>query len=169
MTRWENAGSHLAGSTFAEWEATLTANPKILWGLIADVVKAIKAGEGERKTGRRPAVTIGSLDELYALLFPPTYMVDDFPQAFRVALGERTQGEFGKQIGMSQAEISRLVTGIKSPSLREMELIAGGLNVRPTYFREYRAGRIGEVVAQVLQSNPMMSADAVRSLVGARR
>ena len=169
MTGWEKASEHVGADGCAEWEALLTQDPKVLWGLIADVIKAIKAGEGERKTGRRPAATVGSLDELYELLFPPVYMLHDFPQALRIALEGRTQRDFGKQVGMSQAEISRFASGAKKPDLRDMEIIARGLNVRPTYFREYRAQRIGQIVAEVLESYPQMSADAVRTLVGARR
>ena len=40
-----------------DWEQILTEHPKVLWGLVADVVKAVKAGEGDKKTGRRPSST----------------------------------------------------------------------------------------------------------------
>jgi hypothetical protein len=73
VTGWDEAGL-VAGMSNGEWETLLVNNPKVLWGLVADVVKAVKAGEGERRTGRRPAVGVASLDELYELLFPKTYV-----------------------------------------------------------------------------------------------
>ncbi len=168
MTGWENASEYAAAHNFTDWEALLASNPKVLWGLIADVVKAVKAGEGERRTGRRPAASVTSLDELYELLFPPAYTGDDFAQAFRVAIGHRSQGSLAVQCGISQPQLSRMASGHIAPTLRQMEAIASALNVRPTYFREYRAQRIGEIVAAVLEMHPQLSAEAVRDLVSAR-
>ena len=72
-----------------DWQQILASNPKVLWGLVADVVKAVKAGEGERRTGRRPAVSVASLDELYDVLFPTAYSTDPFCKAFHERLHER--------------------------------------------------------------------------------
>lgn len=169
MNGWDKAAEHAAGATYADWERLLLENPKVLWGLIADVVKAVKAAEGERRTGRRPAATVGSLDELYELLFPATYMINDFPSALSMALGERSQRDLAREAHISQAVICRLATGQKKPSVRDMEMLAAALNVRPTYFREYRAARIGQLVTQILTEYPHMSADAIRNLEVARR
>ena len=166
MAGWDDAGQVPgAQSDLDEWEALLASNPKVLWGLVADVVKAVKAGEGERKTGRRPAVSVASIDELYEVLFPPAYDQAPFPQAFATALGSRSQRAFAQHVGFNQATVSRLLTGKTPPTVEMIERIAHALNVRPTYFHEYRALKIGQVVTDVLLANPLMSADAVRRLV----
>ena len=44
-----------------EWEQVLNEYPQLLWGIVADVVKAVKADQGEKRTGRRPAASVGSV------------------------------------------------------------------------------------------------------------
>ena len=153
----------------AEWEQVLSEQPKILWGLVADIVKAAKAGEGEKRTGRRPAATVGSLDELYDVLFPPAYTTRPFPEALNKALSiaNLTQRQMAEGIGCDQATISRLISGRSEPRVETIESIARVLNVRPTYFAEYRAMKLGQVVTTVLLANPALSAESVRSLIGA--
>lgn len=152
----------------AEWEQVLADQPKILWGLVADIVKAAKAGEGEKRTGRRPAATVGSLDELYDVLFPPAYTTRPFAEALNVALviAGHTQRSFATSAGFNQATVSRLVSGKLLPSVEMIERIAYVLNVRPTYFAEYRAMKLGQVVTDVLLANPTLSAESVRGLIG---
>jgi hypothetical protein len=163
MTGWDEAGS-VAGVTDKEWESLLLNNPKVLWGLVADVVKAVKAGEGARRTGRRPAVSVSSMDELYDVLFPKVFVSDPFPQAFGVALGRRSQRDLAEAIGYNQATISRLLSGKTPPTCECMERIAGALKLPPTYFLEYRAMKLGQVVTNVLLDNPAVSIDAVRRM-----
>lgn len=167
MAGWEDAG-RVPGANDAldEWQNLLAENPKVLWGLVADVVKAVKAGEGERKTGRRPAVSVSSLDELYEVLFPPTYESAAFPTAFSIALGDRSQRRFAEEVGFNQATVSRLLSGKTPPTIEMIERIAYTLNVRPTYFLEYRAMKLGQVVTDVLLANPHLSIDVVRRLAG---
>lgn len=166
---WDGAGQYAAAESYAGWASFLREHPKVLWGLIADVVKAVKAAEGERKTGRRPAVSVGSLDELYAVLFPPTYSTLPFPQAFAQALGTRSQRAFAMQAGMNQGTVSRLISGHYEPTVQTIERIAKALKIRPTYFQEYRAMKIGQVVTEVLMEHPEMSTECIRRLVGAGR
>ena len=152
-----------------DWEGLLTENPKVLWGLVADVVKAVKAGEGERRTGRRPAVSVGSLDELYEVLFPPAYAEAEFCQALSDVLTRQnlSQRGFATKVGFNQATLSRLMAGKTEPTVEMIERIAYALNLRPTYFAEYRALKLGQVVTRVLMADPHLSADSVRRLVGA--
>lgn len=151
-----------------DWGTLLTDNPKVLWGLVADVVKAVKAGEGERRTGRRPAVSVGSLDELYDVLFPVAFASKPFSEAFQAALDERSMSHraFAKETGWTQSTVSRLISGQLEPTVLTMELLADRLNVRPTYFVEYRALKIGQLVTDVFLADPLLSADAVRRLMG---
>ena len=170
MAGWEDAARvHGVHDQAAEWEVLLTSNPKVLWGLVADVVKAVKAGEGERKTGRRPAVSVASLDELYDILFPPAYQTAAFPEALAHALRQREHSThtFAAVVGFNQSTVSRLMSGKTAPTVEIMERIAHALRVRPTYFHEYRAMKIGQLVTEVLLANPAISVDAARRLTGA--
>lgn len=152
-----------------DWEQLLTSNPQVLWGIVADVVKAVKAGEGERKTGRRPAASVGSLNELYEVLFPVQYTEAAFPEAFNQLMraASFSQVTFAAHVGFNQATVSRLVAGKTPPTVEMIERISFALDVRPTYFREYRALKLGRVVTDVLLAHPGMSAEAVRRLVSA--
>lgn len=169
MSGWDEA-TLTGADTTDEWQQLLTEHPKVLWGLVADVVKAVKAAEGVKKTGRRPAVSVGSLDELYTLLFPTFSTARPFPEAFGLLLEANgyTQRSFSQTIGFNQATVSRLVAGKSEASLELMERIAYTLNVRPTYFVEYRAAKLAQVLANVLLTQPHVSAEAVRRLSGAR-
>lgn len=168
MTGWDDRGA-VAGMSERDWETLLVGNPKVLWGLVADVVKAVKAHEGERKTGRRPAVGVSSLDELYAVLFPKVYVVEPFPEAFAAALGRRSQRDFAEAVGFNQATVSRLISGKTAPTVEVMERIAQTLKLPPTFFLEYRAMKLGQVVTNVLLANPDVSIDSVRRLAGVAR
>jgi len=163
VSGWEEAGL-VAGVTEKEWESLLLNNPKVLWGLVADIVKAAKAGQGERRTGRRPAVSVGSIDELYEVLFPKVYVTDPFPKAFAAALGRRSQRDFAEDVGYNQATVSRLLSGKIPPTCECMERVAYALKVPATYFLEYRAMKLGQVLTNVLLDNPAVSVEAVRRL-----
>lgn len=166
MSGWDEA-AQVAGASEGDWEYLLTHNPKVLWGLVADVVKAVKAAEGERKTGRRPAVSVGSVDELYDVLFPKVYVIEPFPQAFAKALGSKSQRDFAGKIGCNQATVSRLLSGTTPPTVEMMERIAHALKLPPTFFAEYRAMKLGQVVTEFLLRNPQISIDTVRRMAGA--
>lgn len=152
-----------------DWTALLQDNPRVLWGLVADVVKAVKAGEGERKTGRRPAVSVKSLDELYDILFPPCYQTEPFGVALSMALEQKrmTQRALSVASGVDQSIINKYISGARTPSLDAIERIAAGVGVRPVYFAEYRAQKIGSLVAEYLVAEPHQSAESVRRLFGA--
>lgn len=150
-----------------DWALVLAENPKVLWGLVADVVKAAKAGAGEKRTGRRPAVSIGSLDELYDVIFPVQYVTASFAEALTRLLAERglSQHAFAAMVGMHQATVSRLASGRTLPTIEHMERVAYFLNVRPTFFAEYRALKLGQILTDYLLVHPVASAEAVRGAV----
>lgn len=166
-TGWDSAGQLVGGSTYEEWNDVLSRDPRVLWGLVADVVKAVRAATGERRTGRRPAATVGSLDELYDLLFPTAYESRPFPQALNDLLENKgfSQRSFATASGITQPMVSRLCAGKTAPTAQIMERIAYFLDVRPTYFNEYRAAKLGQIITDALLANPQMSAEVARRLV----
>jgi hypothetical protein len=165
VTGWDDI-NQVSGVVDDDWERVLASNPNVLWGLVADVVKAAKAAQGERRTGRRPAVSLGSLDELYEVIFPKQFDTAPFPQAFAVALGRRSQRDFAEAVGFNQATVSRLLSGKTTPTVEVMERVAHALKVPPTYFAEYRALKLGQVVTTVLMAHPELSIHNVRRLAG---
>lgn len=168
VSGWDNVSGVVGVDQDATWEAFLVGNPQALWGLVADVVKAVKAAEGEKRTGRRPAVAVGSLDELYKIIFPKRFDTGPFCIAFARALGSRSQRDFAEKIGVNQATVSRLVSGKTLPTTDHMERIAYALRVPPTYFAEYRAMKLGALVTSVLLANPELSVDPLRQMSGVR-
>lgn len=137
------------------------------------MVKAVKASEGEKRTGRRPAVAVGSLDELYEILFPQAFATKPFKAAFAELLEQRwgrwgSQSAFAAQAGITQPAVSKLISGRTRPTVEMMERIAYVLGVKPTIFLEYRAMKIGQVVSDVLMKSPDLSIKAVRDLMGGR-
>lgn len=162
---WEDAPAVAGVHEVQSWNGLLSQRPEALWGLVADVVKAVKAGQGTRKTGRRPAATVGSLDELYEVLFPTQYSTAPFVDAFAALLKGRSQRAFAMRVGFNQATVSRLLAGKSQPTPQILERIASACGVRPTYFAEYRALKLGEVVTDVLMAHPDLSADSLRRLV----
>ena len=161
---WEDAAAVAGLSDITSWSDLLGERPEALWGLVADVVKAAKA-QGSGKTGRRPAASVGSLDELYEVLFPTQYSVKPFCDTFAHLLGERSQRAFAGRVGFNQATVSRLLAGKTQPTPQIIERIASAFDVKPTYFAEYRALKLGEVVTDVLLANPDLSAETLRKLV----
>lgn len=150
-----------------DWGPLLAGNPRVLWSLVADVVKAAKAAEGERKTGRRPAVSVSSLDELYDILFPAAYVEEPFHLALAHAMTKRgfSQVSLAAATGFSQAKVSRMVSGRVEPTCELMEGLAVHLQLRPTYFSEYRAQKLGQLVTQQLLADPVGSSEAIRRLL----
>lgn len=151
-----------------DWEQTFDENPQMLWGLVADVVKAVKADEGEKRTGRRPAASCGSIEELYEVLFPTAYASEPFPRALHQALNGRSQRQLAVYAGVSQPTLSRLIAGTLEPDVELIEKLAHALKVKPTWFVEYRALKVAQIVTNALLNDPHLSADAVRRLMGAR-
>ena len=146
------------------WAKVLAAQPDMMWGLIADVVKAAKASDGQKRTGRRPAVSLSSLDELYDVLFPELMTTDPFPVAFARLLQGKSQRQFAMYVGFNQATVSRLLAGKTPPSCQMIERIAHQLKVKPCYFREYRALKLGQLVTDILLERPDLSAAHVKRL-----
>lgn len=149
----------------AQWDAVFADNPQMLWGLISDMVKAIKASEGERRTGRRRAATVASTDELFALLFPVQYETRPFAEAFASLIeGKYTQRAFATYFGFNQATISRLLAGKLRPSVETMERIAIALRIQPMYFAEYRAAKLAQVLSDLFLAHPEVSAHVAQRL-----
>lgn len=153
----------------ADFGVLVRDEPKILWTLVADLVKAESARHSGHKTGRRPNVSLTSIDELYDTLFPATYTLQPFPVAVDTLM--RSKGvstrALAAQIGASQALIAQLARGSKKPSVHWMQKIAAAFKVHPAWFVEYRTERCHELLVELLDANPELTVQVFRRAFGA--
>jgi hypothetical protein len=151
------------------WVKAFVEQPDVLWTMIADVVKVAKATDGPKRTGRRPAITGLSVDDVWATLYPEHYTTEPFGVAVSTLLGERSHRQLVHvmRLPCSQPTFSRMMNGGVLPKhLPVIEAVAAALKVPPTYFREYRSFKLAEVVSAVLLQNPQMSIGLVKKLRG---
>lgn len=159
---------------FAEWRAFFDtpAGFQAMGQLIGDIYDVVKAEEdkanGIRTMGRRPARKAVALDEVFATVFPPQVTTEAFPKALHDLMAGRSQRQFCMKIPCHQTTLSRLLSGQLQPDLTMMERIASAAKVPPTYFAEYRAQVIGQLVTEVFTDNPNLSIGAIKSLRGQR-
>ena len=146
------------GDTAEQWEKVLASSPDVMWQMIADILKVAKSHQGPSRSGRRPAAAGMSIDELWDTLYPVQYSLEPFPQALG-SLITGTQREFAAAIPCTPALLCRLLSGERTPSTSVMEAISRVGNVPPTYFVEYRARRLGQLVTDILTANPLFSAE----------
>ncbi len=86
------------------------------------------------------------------------FTTDAFPHAFRGLIAGRSLENIRRRTGMSKANLSRLLNGVKAPRFDEMETIAAAFEKNPMYFAEYRAATISALVLAYLAADPDGSA-----------
>lgn len=153
----------------ADFGALVRDEPKILWTLVADLVKAESARHSGHKTGRRPNVTLTSIDELYETLFPATYTLQAFPVALDALM--RSKGvstrALAAQIGTSQTLVARLARGSMKPTTAWMQKVASAFKVHPAWFVEYRTERCHELLIELMNAHPELTVQVFRRAFGA--
>lgn len=164
MADWEAAKEAAGPAIYWGYEeilAFLNANPQVAHRMIEDVYDAAKAeqerGRGFVRTGRRPRRSPSSMAEVWDTIFPDPYSMDPFPEAMQKLLDGQSQRAFSRRVPCHQTTLSRMMAGKLEPDLTMLEQIAAAANVRPSYFVEWRAMAIGELVTQVMLSRPNVS------------
>lgn len=122
-----------------------------------------RAGSGRRAPRR------ASLDEVLQTVFPDRFSMDPFPVAMEKLLAGRSQRMFAMKAGVHQTTLSRLMRGQYSPEIDILESIAKAAKIHPSYFLEWRALYIGEVLTKVFVKNPNLSVAALRELTAGRK
>lgn len=149
-----------------EWLAVIDANPDIMWKTFGDIYDVVKAEEdkerGIRSMGRRPARKGVSLDELFAVVLPPSYSNDPFPVALKNLISSRSQRQFAMKVPCNQSTLSRMLAGQMTPDLVMLERLAAAGKVHPSYFLEWRAMYLGQLITRVFMDRPNMSIGALR-------
>ena len=140
--------------------------------ILGDIFDAVKAEEekasGVRRMGRRPGRT-GSLQEVYDTVFPAPYSMDPFPEAMIKLLNGRSQRQFAPKIPVHQTTMSRLMSGALKPDLLMLERIADAARVHPSFFVEYRAMFVGQLLTRIFTARPNMGVAAFREVKGGNR
>lgn len=133
-------------------------------GDIYDYVKAEEEKEsGVRRMGRRPRRE-ASLQEVYDTVFPAPYSMDPFPEALTKLLNGRSQRQFAPRVPMHQTTLSRLLSGSLQPDLIMLERIASAAKVMPSYFVEYRAQFVGQLIIRVMTERPNLGVKGFREI-----
>ena len=139
--------------------------------IIGDIFDEVKAEEekeaGVKRMGRRPGRS-ASLAEVYATVFPAAYSMDPFPTALVKLLNGRSQRAFAAKIPCNQSTLSRLLSGEWKPDLSMMESIAAAAKVAPSFFMEWRAMYVGQVITETLLNRPNLSITHLRQVNGSR-
>lgn len=125
--------------------------------IIGDIFREVRAQEdkerGLTKMGRRPRPT-GTLDEVWAVVFPQQYTMDPFPVALKRLMAGRSTRAFAPRIPCAQSTLVRLLNGQLTPDMQTLESIAAAAKVKPFYFVEYRAMYVAHHIREVLTSQP---------------
>lgn len=137
--------------------------------ILGDIFDAVKAEEekaaGTHRMGRRPART-ASLQDVYDTVFPAPYSMDPFPEAMIKLLNGRSHRQFAPKVPVHQTTMSRLMAGSLTPDLRMLERIALAAKVHPSFFVEYRAMFVGQLLTRIFISRPNMGVAAYREVKG---
>lgn len=152
-----------------KWAEVLSARPDVMWQMIADIVKVAKSSQSTGRSGRRPAIAGMSIDELWNTLYPVRFSLDPYPEALAVLISSSSQREYAARVPCSQPTLSRLLTGRQTPDLAMLAALARAGGAPAAYFVEYRAGRLAEIVSEVLVANPQLSAQMFKQFAKAHR
>lgn len=162
--RWDVAQSAFPSTADGadEWLAVLVNEPGVLHKILSDIAKVARATDGEKRTGRRPVVGMG-LDQLWQLLYPDPSM-DPFSEALAKLLAGTSQRTFAPKVPCNQATISRLLAGEIVPDIVMLERLAAAGGVPPSYFREWRAMKLGQLVVHAYLEQPHLSVTVLKQL-----
>lgn len=145
----------------------MEANPDIAFRILYDMADTVKAAEerrlGQHRTGRRVKVKMSKDRIVREALGPPPSM-DPFPVAITELMNGRSQDTFAKLMGISQGQLSRLISGKKQADRDVLELAAAAGSVPPWYFREWRSMFVGEWISAMLEVHPNISMTLMRQL-----
>lgn len=156
----------------ADWIAVFDRDPDIMWRIVGDIYDVVKTEEekaaGKRVMGRRPPRS-GSLEDVWATVFPAPYSMDPFPEALRKLMNGRSQSAFAMRVPIHQTTLSRMLKGEWMPDLQMLERIAEAAKVQPAYFVEWRAQYVAGLIQRVLMERPNMSVMALRQVKHGRK
>lgn len=141
------------------WQTVLADRPDVLHRLLADVHRSVHG------TAASP-----TLEDLWDLVGEPSFSHQDFPVAFREALGTRSISQVAIYAGMDRKTLHRFVNAerpivsVHDPagSMRRIEVVARALGVHPSYFSEWRRLWIMTTIDEAFGARPELSVHIFR-------
>lgn len=158
-----------------EWVAFFNtpAGFHVMGRIIGDIYDEAMAEEereaGLRQMGRRPNRRAVPLSEVYAMVFPRPYSMDPFATSMAKLLEGRSQRAFCRRVPIHQTTLCRYLDGSRKPDLEMLEKLAAAAKVKPSYFVEWRAMYVGQLIQTVLLDHPNIGISAVNTIHSARR
>lgn len=159
----------------AEWVAffNTSAGFHAMGRILGDIYDEVMAEEeresGMRQMGRRPNRRAVPLSEVYATVFPRPYSMDPFPVSMAKLLEGRSNRAFCQRVPINSGTLSRFMLGSRTPDLTMLERLAAAAKVKPSYFVEWRAMYVGQLIQTVLMDNPNIGISAVNTIHSARQ
>lgn len=148
----------------AHWRTALQQNPDVMIRIIRDLAKVMQSGDRTGRTGRRPSPKAVSFDKLWGMLFPERFTNEPFNVALAEVMEGQSQHKFASKIPIAQPHLSRLLSGKQVPTIEVMEGAARAADISPSYFAEWRAMKLGQLLTDVLLEDPDRSTELVKRL-----
>lgn len=155
--------------TFFDSPPGMQALGKILYDIYDEVKSAEERKAGMRRIGRRPGRAAVGLDEVMNIVLPTEFTNEPLHIALTKLIAGKSQRQFAYKVPISQAYLSRILSGERVPGLKQIEQIAVAAGVQPWYFAEWRARYLGDLIAEAMVRAPHLSITALRSLRESRR
>lgn len=123
------------------WGEILREEPDVFYSVIGGVTKTNKNSDKSNST-KVAQVTNSNYSELC------------FVESFKLLWGESSFRSMAHKTGIPSGTIQKYRSGAMAPSFQTMEKIAAGFNIDPSYFLEYRIGKILASIDSYLVENP---------------
>jgi len=148
--------------TEEEWASHFRDIPPTFYRLLAEILGEV-AAERERemgieRRGRRPALTVGSIDDVVNVVYPRRSTLP-FAEALRGA-SKQTCSTIAKLAGINPGNLFRMMHGTEPLTKAKIEVIARVVHVNPAYFHEYRVLAIHEAIDGLLSPHRSIQAFA---------
>jgi hypothetical protein len=139
------------------WEKAFGNNIELLARILQDILKVNIAPTG--RPGPRPNLDRETAEpDLERLLGKDPsshpYTTLPFATAFRMLIGERSLRSLANKLDVSKSHLQRWLAGSVRPTPEQMERIAAVFDKQPSYFAEYRASKITNIVGDQLAGDP---------------
>ena len=155
---------------FFETPAGFHAMGQLIRDIYDEVLAEQEREAGHRQMGRRPNRNERPLSEVYEQDFPKPYSMYPFPVAMQKLLDKHpSQRAFCRKVPIHQTTLSLYMSGKRKPDLHMLERIAAAARVKPSFFVEWRAMYVSEMVLNVLLQSPNVGVRAVNTVHFARR
>lgn len=128
-----------------DWARLVSTEPEIFRGIAGDVAKV-----GVDKKAKPHSATA----QAYAQLINTDYSELPFVEALNILWGDRSINDMTHKTKISKELIYRMKRGLRHPSFEEMEQIARSFGKDPSFFLEYRIGKVLAAIDVYLRRSP---------------